>query len=99
MSSIRGTTRSGSSSSRARKAPSTEPAFAALAGPVTSVKGKRSNLRSRADGKVAPESHSLTRNAKGRLTPFPIRVDKGLDHAVRRCVRQRLFVALLRQHH
>src|SRR3954467_8764247 len=65
MSSIRGTTRSGSSSSRDRKAPSTEPAFAALAGPVTSVRGKRSNLGSGADGKVAPGNPCLTRFSVG----------------------------------
>src|SRR3954468_6524025 len=60
MSSIRGTTSSGSSSSRDRNAPSTEPAFAALAGPVTSVRGKRSNVGSGADGKVAPANRRLT---------------------------------------
>src|SRR3954468_10903736 len=60
MSSIRGTTRSGSSSRRARNSPSTEPAFAALAGPVTSVRGKRSNVGRGADGKVAPRDRFLT---------------------------------------
>src|SRR3954464_12111019 len=86
MSSIRGTTRSGSSSSRNRKAPSTEPAFAALAGPVTSVRGKRSNVGSGADGKVAPDSSDLTRRA-------------GSDQALDRCVRKHLLVALFGQHH
>src|SRR3954469_10857445 len=85
MSSIRGTTRSGSSSSRDRKAPSTEPAFAALAGPVTSVRGKRSNVGSGADGKVAPRSPRLTRSAL-------------LDQAFDCCVRKYLLVALFGQH-
>src|SRR5262249_21349162 len=60
MSSIRGTTRSGSSASRALNEPRTESALAALAGPVTSVRAKRSNVGSEADGKVAPASRLLT---------------------------------------
>src|SRR5690349_5694024 len=69
MSSIRGTTRSGSNSSRALKEPSTEPALAELAGPVTSVKGKRSKVGSRADRKVAPAWRCLTRAASGNPLP------------------------------
>src|SRR3954471_12855529 len=86
MSSIRGTTRSGSSSRRARNSPSTEPAFAALAGPVTSVRGKRSNVGSGADGKVAP--------LPPHLTPR-----RWSDQALDRRVRKHLLVALFGQHH
>src|SRR4051794_27943100 len=86
MSSIRGTTRRGSSSSRALNSPSTEPAFAALAGPVTSFRGKRSNVGSGADGKVAPIPCFLT-----PLGP--------LDQPSRGRLGKRLLIALFGQHH
>src|SRR3954453_1493963 len=86
MSSIRGTTSSGSSTSRALNSPSTEPAFAALAGPVTSFRGKRSNVGSGADGKVAPSTPYLT---PGRA----------LDQAGGSRIRKHLLIPLFRQHH
>src|SRR4051794_15909092 len=106
MSSMRGTTRSGSSAIRARNPPSTEPAFAALAGPVTSVKGKRSNLGRRPDGKVAPANRYLTTEIASDAS-LPLRFEhigrvasiSGLDQAFGCRVFEKFAVSVLGQHH